>query len=229
MRAYISISALVADVIIGDTMSRTRAAVTAGVVVYNAGEHHAAHDAWEEEWLALESGSDDERFLHGLIQFTAAVYHGRRRNWSGARKLSHSAGEYLAGLDREYRGVDLAAVRACLRRLGADPEYAERARPPDLRYRGRALSPSDPDVGLDALAIATEVVAEEYGFDEEVVERAVDYAREEETSAQARFRTLLVDFVGERERRGLVYRRLEAHVRRRQRKETDVEGLFEEE
>jgi hypothetical protein len=202
-----------------------RAAVVAGVAVYNAGEHHAAHDAWEEEWLALESGTDDERFLHGLIQFTAAVYHGRRRNWSGARKLSNSAVDYLAGLDATHRGVDLVTVRGYLRRLGADPEYAERARPPDLRYRERAVVPAE--LGIDALAVAAEVVAEEYGFEEETVERAVGYAREEEASARARFRTLLVDFVAERERRGLVYQRLEAHVRRRRREETDVEGLFD--
>ena len=200
-------------------------AVAAGVAIYNAGEHHAAHDAWEDEWLALEAGTDDERLLHGLIQFTAAVYHGRRRNWSGARKLSHSAREYLAGLEPESHGVDLQPVREHLRRLGADPEYAERARPPALRYRGRALEPAA--LGLDALDIAAAVIAEEYGFDETVVEHAVSYARREAETAQSRFRGLVVDFVGERERRGLVYDRLEGHVARRRRKETDVDGLFE--
>jgi hypothetical protein len=200
-------------------------AIAAGVVVYNAGEHHAAHDAWEDEWLDLESGTDDERLLHGLIQFTAAVYHGRRRNWSGARKLARSADEYLAGLGDDYRGVDLATVRAYLRRLGADPEYAERARPPVLRYRGEALDAAD--LAIDALAVAAGVIAEEYGYDEDVVERAVGYAREEAGTARSRFRALLVDFVDEVERRGLVYDRLRDHVRRRRRKETDVDGLFE--
>ena len=200
-------------------------AIAAGVVVYNAGEHHAAHDAWEDEWLELESGTDDERLLHGLIQFTAAVYHSRRRNWSGARKLARSADEYLAGLGDDYRGVDLATIRAYLRRLGADPEHAERARPPALRYRGEALDAADLD--LDALAVAGGVVAEEYDYDEDVVEHAVGYAREEAGTARSRFRALLVDFVGERDRRGLVYDRLRDHVRRRRRKETDVDGLFE--
>ncbi|MFB6301121.1 MAG: DUF309 domain-containing protein, partial [Halobacteriales archaeon] len=46
----------------------------AGIAIYNAGGYHAAHDAWEDHWLDLESGTDDERFLHGLIQFTAAVH-----------------------------------------------------------------------------------------------------------------------------------------------------------
>ena len=171
------------------------------------------------------SGTSDERLLHGLIQFTAAIYHSRRRNWSGARKLSWSALDYLAGLGPDHRGVDLERVRAQLRRLGADPEYAERARPLALRYRGQALEPVD--LGIDALGVAAAVVAEEYGFEESVVDRAVEYARGEEGTAQSRFRSLLADFVGERERRGLVYDRLEGHVERRHRKESDVDGLFD--
>ena len=200
-------------------------AVAAGVAVYNAGEHHAAHDAWEDEWLDLESGTDDERFLHGLIQFTAAVYHSRRRNWSGAQKLSESARGYLAGLGPAHRGVDLQRVRAYLRRLGADPEYAERARPPSIHYEGRRLDPAD--LNLDALGVAAAVVAEEYGFDEVVVGRAVRYAREEAETARSRFRSLVVDIVEEREGRRLVYDRLAAHVERQHRKERDVDGLFE--
>jgi predicted metal-dependent hydrolase len=202
-----------------------RASLTAGIAVYNAGEHHAAHDAWEATWLELESGTDDERFLHGLIQFTAVVYHGRRRNWSGARKLARSAGEYLDGLAADYREVDLTTVRPYLARIAADPEYAERARPPALHHAGSERTAAD--LSLDALGVAADVVAEEYGFDEDVLARAVEYAREEERTAQSRFRALVVDFVRETERRGLVYERLRDHVQRRRREETDVEGLFE--
>lgn len=200
-------------------------AISAGVAVYNAGEYHAAHDAWEETWLELETGTDDERFLHGLIQFTAVVYHGRRRNWSGARKLARSADGYLDGLGSDYRGVDLVSVRQYLRRLAADPEYAERGRPPTLRYRGRAPAPAALDI--DALAVAAGVVADEYGYDGDVLARAVDYARDEEATARSRFRSLVADFVGESERRGLVYSRLCDHVGRRRREETDVDGLFD--
>ena len=63
----------------------------AGIAVYNAGEYHAAHDAWEDYWLDLERGTDDERLLHGLIQFTAAVHHAEERNWEGAVGLAESA------------------------------------------------------------------------------------------------------------------------------------------
>lgn len=200
-------------------------ALTAGIAVYNAGEHHAAHDAWEARWLELESDSDDERFLHGLIQFTAVVYHGRRRNWSGARKLARSANRYLDGLGGEYRGVDLTTIRRYLARLAADPEYAERSRPPAMGYDGQKLTAAA--LTIDAVEVAARVVADEYGFDEHVIEQAVEYAREEERTAQSRFRALVVDFVEETERRAFVYNRLRDHVQRRRRVETDVDGLFE--
>jgi predicted metal-dependent hydrolase len=205
--------------------SDMRDALTAGIAVYNAGEHHAAHDAWEERWLDLETGTEDERFLHGLIQFTAVVYHGRRRNWSGARKLARSAGEYLADLDADHRGVDLDTVRRYLDRIAVDPEYAERAPPPALRYDGERLTAVD--LSLDALDVAAAVLAAEYGFDEDVLADAVRYAREEERTARTRFRALVIDFVRETERRGLVYTRLHDHVQKRRREATDVEGLFD--
>ncbi len=63
----------------------------AGVAIYNAGAYRAAHGAWESKWLSLDRGGDDERFLHGLIQFTAAVHHARDGNDSGAVGLARSA------------------------------------------------------------------------------------------------------------------------------------------
>lgn len=45
----------------------------AGVAIYNAGAYRAAHGAWESKWLSLERDTDDERFLHGLIQFIAVA------------------------------------------------------------------------------------------------------------------------------------------------------------
>jgi hypothetical protein len=223
-------------------------ALRAGVAVYNAGEFHAAHDPWEAVWLELPDG-DDERLLHGLVQHTAAVYHARRRNWSGATGLAGSAGEYLAGLPDDYRGVDVAAVRSYLARLAADPELAERRDPPPLRYRGRAETADE--VPFAAAALAAEAVAEEYDqYDEAVVDRAIEYAREDlesesgrdggdedagerrdremgpETGTRTRFAALVADFAGEPEQRRLVYRRLADHVERRRQRDHDVDGLF---
>jgi len=204
----------------------------AGVAVYNAGEHHAAHDAWEDRWLDLASGTDDERFLHGLIQFTAAVHHGYGGNWAGLQGLASSAGAYLDGLSSPYRGVDLDPIRSYLADLAADPEHIERTDPPRIRHEGRALDLSDlVDSGdFEAAAIAAEVLAEEYdAYEEEAIETAVEYARESVAEGESdRFVALVFDFVAGRER-DLVYRRLREHVDRRRSREADVDGLFDPE
>ena len=200
----------------------------AGIAIYNAGGHHAAHDAWEDHWLDLESGTDDERFLHGLIQFTAAVHHGNRANWDGVRGLAESAGEYLDGLPSPYRGVDLDPVREFLAVLAAEPEAFEGREPPQLHHEGVALRPGELD--FEAAAVAAEVLAEERdAYDEAILADAVGYATAEvETAGDGRFVALVMDFVGEPDRRDLVYGRLLEHVERRRARESDVEGLFDE-
>jgi predicted metal-dependent hydrolase len=200
----------------------------AGIAIYNAGEYHAAHDAWEDYWLDLESGTDDEQFLHGLIQFTAAVYHARNGNWSGATGLAESARDYLGVLPETYRQVNVAAVRRYLDSLDADPERIERAAPPALREGGRAIQPTD--LELDATTVAAEVLAEVYGFEESVIERAGRYATTdiEDDTTRSPFVTFLFDFVREPETRPIVMQRLTEHVQRRTQREDDVAGLFDE-
>ncbi|QLG29295.1 DUF309 domain-containing protein [Halorarum halophilum] len=207
-------------------MTEFRAALRAGVALYDAGEFHAAHDPWESAWLPLESGTDDERLLHGLIQFTAALHHAHGRNWSGAVGLAGSALGYLADLPAEYRGVDVAAVRTSLGALERDPERVERAPPPVLTHEGEALAYADLD--LEAASVAAEVLAEEYGFDEEVIADAVDYAGEEFGTGRSRFAAMLFDFLDGEPTRAFVFDRLEKHVERKRREEEDVAGLFEE-
>ncbi|MFB6123608.1 MAG: DUF309 domain-containing protein [Haloferacaceae archaeon] len=198
----------------------------AGVAIYNAGRYHAAHDAWEDVWLDLDAGSADERLLHGLIQFTAAVHHARNLNWSGATGLAASAREYLVELPATYRGVDVATVRSYLRTLGADPELAERGPPPALAVDGRVVTLGGLD--FEAAAVAAVVLAEETdGYDAAVLDRAVDYAREELAGTGTQFVAAVMDFVADADRRGLVYRRLRAHVERRGRRADDVGGLFD--
>ncbi|WP_336345338.1 DUF309 domain-containing protein [Halalkalicoccus ordinarius] len=198
----------------------------AGVAVYNAGEHHAAHDVWEERWLELESGTDDERLLHGLIQFTAAVHHARNRNWVGATGLAESAREYLEGLPEDYHGIALAPVRGYLAGLAADPERIERGSPPMLTHAGVAVTPEDLDA--EATFTAARALAEAFGLDDEVIGRAIGYAREElEESGRGPFLALVFDLVREERHRGLVTRRLEERVARRRSRERDVEGLFD--
>ncbi|MBX0295422.1 DUF309 domain-containing protein [Haloarcula nitratireducens] len=197
----------------------------AGIAVYNAGRYHAAHDAWEDYWLDLDSG-DDERFLHGLIQFTAVVHHGGDENWSGARGLAESAGEYLADLPSEYRGVDLDSVRSFLDRVAADPEAMEWDDPPRLTHNGDAIGYDDLD--FDATAVAADVLAEADGYDENAIADAVAYARDElDERGEGRFVGLLFALVRDEEHRAVVYHRLRDHVQRERQKDDDVAGLFD--
>ncbi|WP_415378640.1 DUF309 domain-containing protein [Halosimplex sp. TS25] len=203
------------------------AQLRAGVAVYNAGRYHAAHDAWEGRWLDLPEG-DDERLLHGLIQFTAAVYHARERNWSGATGLADSAADYLADLPPDYHDVNVATVREYLAALERDPERIERGPAPALTYEGAALGLTDLDV--DGAFVAAGVLAEDLGYDEEVIERATRYARADLEAGDegSEFVTFLLDFVRDADHRGIVFQRLSEHADRREHRESDVDGLFEE-
>lgn len=197
----------------------------AGITLYNAGFYHAAHDAWEPVWLDCPEG-DDERLLHGLIQYTAAVHHARTRNWAGATGLAESARGYLASLPDDYRGVSLVPVRRALAALRDDPEWIERACPPRLVHRGKAVSSSDLD-SEECLLVAP-ILASAGDYDESLIERACEYAREAlEAGESSPFLALCVDFVREPDRRELVYRRLADRVSRRRSRERDVEGLFD--
>jgi hypothetical protein len=211
-------------------------AIRAGAAVYNAGEYHAAHDAWEDRWLDLEAGTADERLLHGLIQFTAVVYHARNHNWSGALGLAESAGEYLDGLTADgqgeeesegesARGVDVTALRAWLHAFRTDPERIERGSPPVLRVDGEVVEPGV--LTLSEVALAARVVCEEYDYDEAVVADAVRFAREDADPDSTRAATFLRDFVGDAAHRPIVFQRLGGLVERERRKEADVAGLFE--
>lgn len=217
-------------------------ALRVGTAVFNAGDHRAAHEAWEDVWLSLDEGTPDERLLHGLIQYAAAVHHARRRNWSGAGRLAGSAGRYLADLDADARGVNVGQLRTALQRLAADPEFAERRRPLALRIDGVALDPTD--LTFENAASAATLLAAEYdAFEASVVADAVRYARTElggersGTTADGPARRpqrrdpgfvgMVFDFAADRDRRSLVYDRLRAHVERRRSTERDASGLFE--
>ena len=206
-------------------------ALRAGIALYTAGEAHAAHEPWEAVWLELPDGDDgdnnsDERLFHGLIQFTGAIYHAQTRNWAGAVGLAESAQGYLDPLPTRYRGVNTNDVVAACDRLEADPERIERGPTPPLRYAGRRLTTAD--LGIEGITTAASAVASEYdGCDPDVVEAAINYAREEATGTQSTFIGLLTAFVDDREHRGIVNDRLRHTVERRQQRADDVAGLFE--
>ncbi|TYT62676.1 DUF309 domain-containing protein [Natrialba swarupiae] len=198
----------------------------AGAAIYNDGYYHAAHDAWEDHWLELEAGTDDEQLLHGLIQATAAVYHAQDRNWDGTTGLADSALAYLEGLSSTYRDVRLVPIRTYLATLATDPEVVER-RPP-IRIEHDETTPTRATLGFEATAIAASTLADALGFEEESIERAHAYAERDLAAGEddSRFITLLFDFVREDDHRGIVFQRLTDHVDRRRTREEDVDGLF---
>src|SRR5947209_11450958 len=81
----------------------------AGIDLYNAGEFHAAHDAWEERWRD-DCGAREKLFLQALIQSAVVFHHieiGRRRAagrmYSMAKeKFSRLGAEGFMSLDLRY-------------------------------------------------------------------------------------------------------------------------------
>jgi uncharacterized protein len=88
----------------------------AGIDLYNAGEFHAAHDAWEERWRD-DCGPREKLFLQAMIQSAVVFHHieiGRR---GAARRMYGMAREKFArlGLER-FMSLDISEYLAQLAR-----------------------------------------------------------------------------------------------------------------
>ena len=235
-------------------MDRTERHLRAGLVLYAAGEFHAAHEPWERRWLELaDAGGDDggtadptdadgsegrpddataspdppdRRLLQGLIQTTAAVYHARTGNDEGANGLAGSARGYLGGLAPTYRGVALDPVLAFLERVAADPAVVEREGAVAIELDGEVLRATT--ASFETVVLAAEALVEEDVLDGETVAAAAEYGRADLADGRATspFVSLLADLV-DGENRALVERRLGEHVDRRDHREAGVAGLFD--
>jgi uncharacterized protein len=69
----------------------------AGIDLYNAGEFHAAHDAWEERWMGPVS-PDEKLFLQAMIQSAVAFHHLQIGRPGAARRMYLRAKEKFAQL-----------------------------------------------------------------------------------------------------------------------------------
>ena len=204
------------------TADELDSAVQAGVAIFNAGGHHEAHDAWEERWLTLDRGIDDERFLHGLIQYTAAVYHATRGNDAGAVGLGRRARGYLAGFPATYRRVAIRPLHHRLAAISVDPGIVGRRGVAPIQYEGQPIGVTDLD--WPAIAIAARVLADAMDqWDERTLQSACERAGSDD-----RFRSLVRDFVVERKHRQLIYDRLVAHLDRERAIDDDVAELFDD-
>jgi predicted metal-dependent hydrolase len=78
-----------------------------GIDLFNSGQFHAAHDAWEERWLT-DIGTDEKLFLQGLIQSSVAFYHLDTGKTDAARQMYIRAKEKFLRLNRAiFMSLDL--------------------------------------------------------------------------------------------------------------------------
>jgi predicted metal-dependent hydrolase len=80
-----------------------RAALAAGVALFNDQEFWHAHEAWERAWLTSEG--EDKLFLQGLIQLSAAYHHVKRGTYSGGVRLFDAALRKLESFPLDHEGI----------------------------------------------------------------------------------------------------------------------------
>jgi predicted metal-dependent hydrolase len=105
----------------------------AGIDLYNAGEYHAAHDAWEERWMGPVD-RDEKLFLQAMIQSAVAFHHLQIGRPGAARQMYLAAKEKFERLNcRIFMSLDLEEYQAQLDRalswLLSVPDPREIAQP----------------------------------------------------------------------------------------------------
>ena len=86
----------------------------AGIDLYNAGEFHAAHDAWEERWMG-EVAPQEKLFLQAMIQSAVAFHHLDIGRPGAARQMYLRAKEKFARLGCPvFMSLDLENYQAQL-------------------------------------------------------------------------------------------------------------------
>ncbi len=90
--------------------AEARAAIQAGMDLYNAGQYWECHEALEEVWL--EARPEDKLFLQGLIQASAAFHkYLVQKNAVGGIKLLARALDKLTRYGDDYMGLDMGAFK----------------------------------------------------------------------------------------------------------------------
>jgi hypothetical protein len=88
----------------------------AGIDLYNAGEFHAAHDAWESRWMD-DVGPSEKLFLQAMIQSAVAFHHLEIGRPGAARRMYQMCKEKFARLNTErFMSLDLQDYQAQLDR-----------------------------------------------------------------------------------------------------------------
>ena len=121
----------------------------AGIDLYNAGEFHAAHDAWEERWRD-DCGPREKLFLQALIQSAVVFHHieiGRR---GAARRMYGMALEKFERLGAaRFMSLDvtnyLAQLARALSWLCGTEDPREAVQPADFKAPRISLLPGADD------------------------------------------------------------------------------------
>lgn len=91
----------------------------AGIDLYNAGEFHAAHDAWEERWRD-DCGPREKLFLQALIQSAVVFHHVEIGRRGAARRMYRMALEKFERLGAvRFMSLDITDYLARLARAVA--------------------------------------------------------------------------------------------------------------
>jgi hypothetical protein len=186
----------------------------AGAAAYNVAEFRVAAAVWDE---------GEGPLFAGLAELSAAVAAGRAGEWGEATAAADRARRRLAGVDGGP--VSIPPLGRWLDAFLADPESVERGRPPAVVVDGERRLPET--LPLAAAGLAAEALAEAGAYDADVVVDAVRFAERETYPDESTYATFLRDFVGNPERRPVVFQRLDGLVERERRKERDVGGLFD--
>ena len=97
----------------------------AGIDLYNAGEFHAAHDAWEDRWRD-DCGPREKLFLQALIQSAVVFHHVEIGRRGAARRMYRMALEKFERLGAaRFMSLDIRDYLAQLARAVAWLEAAE--------------------------------------------------------------------------------------------------------
>lgn len=88
----------------------------AGIDLFNEGEFHAAHDAWEDRWMG-EVGPAEKLFLQAMIQSAVAFHHLEIGRPGAARRMYQMAKEKFERLGVKcFMSLDLEEYQAQLDR-----------------------------------------------------------------------------------------------------------------
>lgn len=122
----------------------------AGIDLYNAGEFHAAHDAWEERWMGPVA-ADEKLFLQAMIQSAVAFHHLQIGRPGAARQMYLAAKEKFARLGcAVFMSLDLADYQSQLDRalswLTSVPDPRELEQPAIQPPVIRLISDNDPEL-----------------------------------------------------------------------------------